>query len=79
MGKRFRYFTKDNIRWQKSIWKDATSLVNRKRQIKTTIRYHCISIRMAKTKTAGVGGAGVEKRKGKERKKRKKNYNTKYR
>ena len=50
MGKRLRYFTKENIRWQKSIWKDATSSVTRKREIKTTMRYNYTPIRMAKTK-----------------------------
>lgn len=60
-------FTKENIRWQKSIRKDATSLVIRKRQIKTTMRYHCIPIRMAKTRT-GVGRVGVAEEK-KEKKK----------
>lgn len=75
MGKRFRYFTKENIRWQKSIRKDATSLVIRKRQIKTTMRYHCIPIRMAKTRTAGAGGKVCG---GKERKRKRKEKKLQY-
>ena len=52
---------------RKAYWKDATSLVIRKRQVKTTIRYHCILIKMAKTKMVpGDGGAGE----GKERKRK---------
>lgn len=55
---------------RKAYWKDATSLVIRKRQIKTTMRYHCIPIRMAKTKTVRGDGDGG-RRKGKEKKERK--------
>ena len=56
---------------RKAYWKDATSLVIRKRQIKTTIRYHCIPIRMAKTKMVRGDGGWEKERKGKERTKRK--------